>query len=236
MKTAASSIALISIVISTFALLLVWAGTDQVHMEWVAMDDDQSLAEFNQALNPPTEVAEYDSSSTTEMAESEAGENYVLWINVSGFRSDYVESTGSPFFDQMKDNGSYTEKLKPDFPSLRYPSLISQATGKGIDEHGVTGNSLRHPDTGELIDNPTDLSFLKAEPIWTTAKRQGIPVLVQHWPFSQEQPSEHAADSFLSSVDDSLSDEERLTSLLDAWKAHTGENKIRLAMTSLLGI
>lgn len=159
--------------------------------------------------------------------------NYVLWLNISGFRGDYVENSSALFFSELANASHSTARMSPTFPSLHWPSLVSQATGLQPEQHGIIGESMRDPVTNEIVVRPTKLQLLKGEPIWTTAKRQGIRVLVHDWPFSQEQPEEHAADIFLPEFDPDLSDEDRLKALLDAWKSDTGSEKIRLAMASL---
>ncbi len=218
--------------------MFVWGGTESVYIDWVAMDDDLSLADLNPATRSGGGAYSYtnsygEASSGGGMASApmKRGDNYVLWLNVSGFRGDYVEDAETPFLDST--GGSTSDSLIPVFPTIRFPSLISQATGVLPSVHGVVGDTMRHPETKDIERYPTALAYLKAEPIWTTAKRQGMSVLVHDWPFSQEQPAEHAADVYLSEYDEGRSDEDRLNALLDAWSSHQGEQKIRLAMASL---
>lgn len=241
MKTLGSVLALISVLLASVVFMLVWAGTEFVHFEWVSLDDDAPSGQFDADFaastpkRPDMEEAEK-LSVPQRKVEPGKGVNFVLWINVSGFRGDYLEHTETPFLDSLTQQGSHTSELRPVFPSLHYPTLMSQATGRPVSEHGVNSDKLRDPDSGEIVANPTDLRFLKAEPIWTTAKRQGLGVLVHHWPFSQKQPAEHAADIFLPEVNFTSPAEERLNALLEAWVAHQKEPKIRLAMLSLMDL
>lgn len=245
MKVAGPILALLSVLVACLVFVLVWAGTERVRWERVAMDGDPVVADVERQLqsnmaaaSSAEPIADF-SSPAAAPAEAPAqpiGTNVVVWINVSGFRADYMDRTESQFLRSIINQNYYTTELHPPFPSLQYPSLMSQATGRGVREHGVLADKLRNPATGEIVDHPTDLSFLKAEPIWTTAKRQGVGVLVHHWPFSQKQPAEHAADSFVPELDFTSSAEERLKAVLEAWSAHKKEPKIRLVMVSLMDL
>ncbi|MEM7013530.1 MAG: nucleotide pyrophosphatase/phosphodiesterase family protein, partial [Verrucomicrobiota bacterium] len=205
--------------------MFVWGGTEQVTFTWVEMDDDFEVAEF--------ETPRYSTTHEETAAPVLDGENFVLWLSISGFRADYLEKADTPFLDGV--GGTSSRAFTPTFPALNWSSLMSQATGLTADGHGIVGNTMRDPNTGKSVPYPTKLSVLKAEPIWTTAKKAGLGVLVHDWPFSQEQP-EAAADVFKPTFDISLSDEDRLNALFDAWASHQGENKLRLIMGSLHGL
>jgi hypothetical protein len=169
-------------------------------------------------------------------SDSSGPRNRVLWISIASFRGDYMEKAEAPFLKEMVGQGGTTSSLMPVFPTLHYPCLITQATGMPVSSHGISGNKMRDPETKEILDRPTKLSLLKAEPIWTTAKKQGLTVLVHDWPLSQEQPGDAAADVFLKSFDDGKTDEVRLSGLLEAWSSFKGPAKIALAMASLHGL
>lgn len=243
MKAIGSVLALISVLIVCLVFFFVWSGTERVGYERIPMDGDPIVAQVDKELHSSMDsdpAAEATTIKTTRKAkdsqsgaDSSRGNSFVVWINVSGFRGDYLDQTETPFLDSLAKQGSYTAELKPPFPSLIYPSLMSQATGRTVREHGIVSDKMRDPATGQVISNPTALALLKAEPIWTTAKRQGVGVLVHHWPFSQQQPAENAADIFIPEVDVKSGAEDRLKALLDAWTAYKKEPKIRLAMLSL---
>ena len=227
--------ALVAAILACLTLMFVWGGTEQVTFNWVAMDDDYSLAALAAERHPiqsyPIPDSSYDNANGGAAAPVLDGDNFVLWLSISGFRSDYMEKAETPFLDGV--GGVSTTKFTPMFPALNWPSLISQATGLTADTHGVVGNTMRHPESKEVLKFPSDLSLLKAEPIWTTAKKQNLPVLVHDWPFSQKQPAEGAADVFKPNFDMALSDDDRLNALFDAWSSYQGENKLRLIMGSL---
>lgn len=230
--------ALCAAVLACLALMFIWGGTEEVRFNWVAMDDDYTPTKLAEIRNPiesyDYDPNELDSGQGAAAVPMKDGDNYVLWLNISGFRADYLEKAETPFLDEA--GGSKSSKLRPTFPALHWSSLISQATGRTADGHGVSGNTMRDPETKEVLKFPSKLALLKAEPIWTTAKRQGLPVLVHDWPFSQVQPAENAADVFKPEFDLEASDEDRLNALFDAWTSYKGEKKLRLIMGSLHGI
>jgi hypothetical protein len=209
-------------------------------VEWVrsSMADDRTEHELLVLLgraeaDPMTNTTDVVVAPAPERSNFPDPINYVLWINVSGFRGDYVEKSNAPFFGNLSLASASTSRMSPTSPSLNWPSLVSMATGLKPAQHGIIGETIRLPESGEIVRRPTDLSLLKGEPIWTTAKRQGVRVLVQDWPFSQIQPSENAADIHLAEFDPEASDADRLKALMDAWTSDTDEEKIRLAMVSL---
>ena len=206
--------------------------------ERIGMDDDQEELEFLVAMGRATPgfgSQPMVPASVTQPIKVDHPDpiNYVLWLNVSGFRADYVDKASAPIFTKLADESHSTGRMTPTFPSLHWSSLVSQATGLQPAQHGIIGETIRNPETGEITNRPTDLSLLKGEPIWTTAKRQGVNVLVHDWPFSQVQPDEHAADIYLPEFNPDLSDDDRLKALLDAWKSDKSAEKIRLVMASL---
>ncbi len=218
----------------------VFNGNGDISLERRPMPDDYSDAEIFNLLNPLQSGDEMpqQTGEASPLGQVDDPMNYVLWLNVSGFRPDYVEKATTPFFDEITSRGYFTKRLIPAFPTLRWPSLVSQATGASADVHQVICDTMRDPETGSLTTHPFDLASLGAEPIWTTAKRQGIRVLVHDWPFSQQQPAQHTADAFLDEINPALDDTERLKILLDAWAKNAGEGKerIRLIMASLAGL
>lgn len=232
------SLGLLALVIVAALAMIPIESSLKVEWERNKLADDRTETEFLTLagrLKPeiamePTEVVE---NTEPEPSNFPDPINYVLWINISGFRGDYVEKSNAPFFGNLLLASHSTSRTSPTFPSQNWPSLTSMATGRQPAGHGIIAETMKHPDSGEIVKRPTDLSLLQAEPIWTTAKRQGIRVLVHDWPFSQTQPDEHAADVFLPEFDPDATDEDRLKQLLDAWTSDTGEEKIRLAMASL---
>jgi hypothetical protein len=156
------------------------------------------------------------------MAEETPPRTTVVWISLDGFRADYLERADTPALDRLIREGAFTRDLVPVFPSLTFPSHVSQATGVMPAEHGVTANSFFDAATGDLWRYPHLASLLQAEPIWLTAARQGVRTAVLDWPLSHAQAGEVRTDYHGEFYNPRLSDQERLLQLIEVWRDDTG--------------
>ena len=226
---ASSLITLIAILLFAFVMLFLWSGSEGIQFSRATFEGDKStvavLEEYRRANMAATEVAMKDDEGEEkeEMTEEPAansgdGPAVVVWINIPGFRGDYLEKAEAPFFKKLATDGAATNKMRPSFPCLTYPSHTTMATGVTPDKHGIIADRIRTT-AGEIVENPTDPALLLAEPIWTTATRQGIKTLVHDWPLSQNQTSEHKAAYFHTSYDPESKDDARLTKALEQWRA-----------------
>ena len=163
---------------------------------------------------------------------SAAGKATVVWVSMDGFRGDYLDRAPLPFFERLKKEGASSQKFRPVFPSITFPSHCAEATGVPAGKHGVTGNSFYDTATQGVYHFPADASLLQAEPIWLTAKRQGVRDLVFDWPLSQQETTPLHADYFADKFDNNVTDEQRLDHLLEAWHADAqgGGEPLRLLM------
>lgn len=167
----------------------------------------------------------------------------VLWISVDGVLPDYLDRTETPMFDRLSREGAYTRKLAPVFPSLTFPSHVSQATGAKVADHGIPSNSFIDRSDWRIHRYPWDSQMLEAEPIWLTAARQDIRVAVYDWPLSHSQRGEVTAEHFGQRYIRGLSDAERLEILLDTWEEDQNESQrdrlqrepLRLLMGYIVG-
>lgn len=100
----------------------------------------------------------------------------VHWISIDGVRPDYLERGDTPFFDRLIAEGAYSLEHEVVFPSFTFPSHVSQATGVPVREHGIPHNRFHDSETGRTHSYSGDSRLLEAEPIWTTAARQGLRV------------------------------------------------------------
>ena len=142
----------------------------------------------------------------------------VIWISMDGMRADYLDRAPLPFLHRMMSEGVFTRRSRPTFPSITFPSHCSQATGVGVDEHGISGNSFYDSATRQRYGYPDDSGMLQAEPIWLTASRQGVRVAIHDWPLSQQEKGPVHAAYFLDKFDQAPTDEQRLAALLDTWR------------------
>lgn len=173
------------------------------------------------------------SEGTIERARD--GRTTVLWLSIDGFRGDYVDRAPAPFLQDLRSRSWFTNRLRPVFPSLTFPSHVSQSTGVRVADHGIPSNSFFDRERGETERYPGPQALLEAEPIWTTATRQGVRTLVYDWPLSHDQRGEHVAEYFGVRFDGALTDEERLERALVSWDADEGGEPLRLIMAYIVG-
>ncbi len=155
----------------------------------------------------------------------------VLWISVDGLRPDYLDRGDTPFLDRLAGSGLYTRQLVPVFPSLTFPSHVSQATGVKPAEHGIVANAFFDRRSGRRHHYPGDAGLLEAEPIWLTAARQNVRTLVYDWTLSHSQQGEVTAAYFDNAFDPGLSDADHLERVLATWRNDEGEAPLRLLMS-----
>jgi hypothetical protein len=154
----------------------------------------------------------------------------VVWISIDGLRPDYVERANAPLLQRLVREGASTRQLIPPTPSLTFPSHVSQATGVPPGVHGIVGNAFYDVATRQKYSFPNEASMLQAEPIWITAKRQGVRTLVYDWPLSYAQAGPARDDYFFDKFDSKPSDRERLDHLLDTWRRDKNPQPLRLLM------
>ncbi len=235
---------LVAVLLFTFTLVFVWTGSAGIRYQRVAMTGDRSTAEvmneFSEArraeavevtYDPGMDLGPGDAAMRGQDSAEGGGANTVVWINIPGFRGDYIDSAPAPFLGEMVKDGSSTTRMRPNFPPLTFPGHVTMATGTTPSVHGIPSDIFRAG--SEIVTRPTDPSLLQAEPIWQTATRQGLVTLVHDWPLSQNQTGPDAAAYFLTDFDPDLTDQQRLDRLWDAWSKHEGEKKLRLLMTRL---
>lgn len=225
---ASSLISFFAILLFAFTFLFLWSGSEGIKFKRVAMEGDRSTQSILEELRKKS-MAQYDASKQTDRVEMEApaekstgdGPAVVVWISIPGFRGDYLEKAETPFFDKVVEAGAGSNKLRPNFPCLTFPAHATMATGVTPDKHGIVADLIRVAE-GEVVTEPTDPALLEAEPIWTTASRQGIVTLVHDWPLSQNQTGDNVAASFLDSYDAEATDEARLNKVLEEWRKLAG--------------
>ena len=148
-----------------------------------------------------------------------AARTTVIWISIDGMRGDYVQRGEFPFFVRLRREAATTDKLRPVFPSITFPSHCSEATGVTVEKHGITANAFYDAATKTQYSYPNDSSLLQAEPIWLTAQRQGVRTAVLDWPLSFAQKGPIRTEIFDEKFEFAMPDEQRLNRLLDAWSA-----------------
>lgn len=232
MKNNAIPFLVILLLVLAAAAFIYWG---QERGESLREDDASALAP------PPTEPVEPVAVEPDLIAEApavpagEEGRKVLVWISIDGLRPDYLDRAETPFFDRFMKEGAWSKELKPVFPSLTFPSHVSQATGVKPEAHGITKNSFYDAATRETHRYPGPARLLEAEPIWITAQRQDIPTGVLDWPLSHEQDGPIRTLYFGDRFIPGLSDRDRLGRVLDMWRDHDDNPPLQLVMGYIVG-
>ena len=162
-----------------------------------------------------------------------------MWISIDGCRGDYVDRVReqTPTFHRLMREGAYSQQLMTITPSITFPSHVSEATGVPVAQHGIPNNVFYDSVTRQTYKFPDDGTLLQAEPIWLTAKRQGVRTLVHDWPLSHAQSGAVRTDYFLPKFENELTDEQRLQGLIDTCRGDQsrGGEPLRLIMGYIKG-
>lgn len=208
------------------AAFLCWfPGTCGLHAE-----------ETPNAASDPAAPARAEADAKLPLELPAEGRRTVVWISIDGLRSDYLSRGDFPTLHRLQREGAFSRQLVPVFPSLTFPSHVSQATGVRPGVHGIVGNVFYDRQTREHYYYPGDGRLLEAEPIWLTATRQGIRTAVYDWTLSHGQHGAVRTAYHGEKFDPRLSDQQRLEQLLQAWENDSAEPQpLRLLMCYMEG-
>jgi predicted AlkP superfamily pyrophosphatase or phosphodiesterase len=127
------------------------------------------------------------SQNETQKGEAIRPEHVIL-ISIDGMVPDYYtapEKIGlrAPNLTMMKSAGAHAEGVEGVYPTVTYPSHTSLVTGARPAVHGIVQN--------RIFEAPTDpqtkawywyANALKAETLWTAAKKAGLTTAAVGWP------------------------------------------------------
>lgn len=114
----------------------------------------------------------------------------VLLVSFDGFRYDYFGKYATPNFDFVANTGVRAQfGVRTAFVTKTFPDHYTIATGLYEESHGIVSNSMYDPLFNETfnIRNTESKWWDDGEPIWTTAKLQGVKVGTYFWPGSNVQ-------------------------------------------------
>ena len=112
-------------------------------------------------------------------------DTYTVIISLDGLRWDYLDAYDVPFLNQMAREG-VKAVMQPSFPSKTFPNHYTLATGLTPDHHGIIANTFWDREKGvefSLSNKVTraDGKYYGGDPVWLTAKRQGVKTAAVFW-------------------------------------------------------
>ncbi len=123
---------------------------------------------------------------------------YLVVLSLDGFRWNYTDYARTPVLDSLRKAGVFAEMI-PSFPSKTFPNHYTIATGLYPDHHGIVMNSFYAPGLKKFygVSNRKSVRngiFYGGEPIWNTAKKQGIHDATLFWVGSEANIQNMHAD------------------------------------------
>lgn len=126
----------------------------------------------------------------SEKAPHSQGEIVIL-ISIDGCRYDYPLRVPTPALDSIAAHGVRAEGLIPVFPSKTFPNHYSQVTGLYPEHHGIIANRMWDPVFNENFrmggEQDGRVQWFEGEPLWVTAKKQGMVAASFFWPGSDAE-------------------------------------------------
>lgn len=112
-------------------------------------------------------------------------DTYTVIISLDGLRWDYLDTYDVPFMNQLAREG-VKAVMQPSFPSKTFPNHYTLATGLTPDHHGIIANTFWDRERGvefSLGNKKTrsDGRYYGGDPVWLTAKRQGVKTATVFW-------------------------------------------------------
>ena len=149
----------------------------------------------------------------------------VVYISINGFRASYLNwyMDYLPAMRYITQHGLRAREMNPVLPSVTYPNHYTLSTGLWPESHGLVSNSMYDPVFDASFDLGDDSEadgrwYAMAEPVWVTAKRQGLKTAVHFWAGSDAEIDGVRPDSYtpFNGVDDDseFPDNKRLVDLL----------------------
>ncbi|MCR5131163.1 MAG: ectonucleotide pyrophosphatase/phosphodiesterase [Prevotella sp.] len=152
------------------------------------------------------------------IASSAEGRHTTVIISLDGCRWDYPQWYDTPTFDFMAANGMESG-LIPAFPSKTFPNHYTLATGLYPDHHGIVANMFLDTETGDVFslsnkEQKHNPKYYGGEPIWITAKRQGLRTAVFYWPGSDVEIAGQYPDTYFNYDEKRLGMTQRIDGIL----------------------
>ena len=112
-------------------------------------------------------------------------DTYTVIVSLDGLRWDYLDTYDVPFLNRLAKEG-VKAVVQPSFPSKTFPNHYTLATGLVPDHHGIIANNFWDRERGVEFslgnkDTRSKGYYYGGDPVWLTAKRQGVKTATVFW-------------------------------------------------------
>ncbi|XP_064412173.1 ectonucleotide pyrophosphatase/phosphodiesterase family member 1 isoform X1 [Latimeria chalumnae] len=144
----------------------------------------------------------------------------VILMSLDGFRSEYLQTWGGliPAITKLKNCGTHAPHMRPVYPTKTFPNHYSIVTGLYPESHGIVDNHIydveRNATFRLKLQEKFNPSWYQGQPIWLTAKYQGLKSGTFFWPGADVAINGSYPD-FYKMYNRSIPFEERVQTILD---------------------
>ncbi|WAR23185.1 PDE-like protein [Mya arenaria] len=118
----------------------------------------------------------------------------LIVVSLDGFRAEYLLRNLTPTIQKLRDCGVHTPYMRSVYPTLTFPNHYTIVTGLYPESHGIVGNSMYDFKYNETFfigaKTTTNSHWWGGEPIWVTARKQGLKTASYFWVGSETNISE----------------------------------------------
>ncbi|XP_051925798.1 ectonucleotide pyrophosphatase/phosphodiesterase family member 2-like isoform X2 [Hippocampus zosterae] len=113
----------------------------------------------------------------------------LIMLSVDGFRASYLKKGVSvmPNIQKLRSCGTTAPYMRPVYPTKTFPNLYTLATGLYPESHGIVGNTMHDPVFNATFNlrsrEKLNHRWWGGQPIWITAKEQGVKAGTFFWPW-----------------------------------------------------
>jgi predicted AlkP superfamily pyrophosphatase or phosphodiesterase len=138
----------------------------------------------------------------------------LIVVSIDGYRYDYTNLYQPPNLLKIRNSGSYSERMNPAYPSKTFPNHYTLATGLYPGEHGIVDNTFFDKKKGETFRvgdraKVEDAYWYGGEPIWNTAKKNGLKAASYFW-VGSEAPVNGSFPDYFFKYDETVPYEKRI--------------------------
>ncbi|XP_052776109.1 uncharacterized protein LOC128213996 [Mya arenaria] len=122
----------------------------------------------------------------------------LIVVSLDGFRAEYLLRNLTPTIQKLRDCGVHTPYMRSVYPTLTFPNHYTIVTGLYPESHGIVGNSMYDFKYNETFfigaKTTTNSHWWGGEPIWVTARKQGLKTASYFWVGSETNISGYQPD------------------------------------------
>lgn len=114
----------------------------------------------------------------------------LILFSMDGFRAEYLHTWSSlmPHINKMKTCGTHSKYMRSVYPTKTFPNHYTIVTGLYPESHGIIDNNMYdvylNKNFSLSSNEKFDPKWWNGQPVWQTAKHQGLKAGTYFWPGS----------------------------------------------------